>query len=59
MEVQKIAFLETFNLEDNAGIMGAIMVTDADTKPLEFRVNQQVFREPFMETYCTNTFWLN
>ena len=50
MEVQKIAFLETFNLEDNGGIMGAIMVTDADTKPLEFRVTAPIKPTSFQRT---------
>jgi hypothetical protein len=50
MEVQKIAFLETFNLEENGGIMGAIMVTDADTKPLEFRVTAPIKPTSFQRT---------
>ena len=39
MELQKIAFLETFAMAENGGIMGGILVTDADTKPIEFRSN--------------------
>jgi hypothetical protein len=50
MEIQKIAFLETFNLEDNGGIMGAVMVTDADTKPLEFRVTAPIKPTSFQRT---------
>jgi len=50
MDVQKIAFLETFNLEDNGGIMGAILVTDSDTKPLEFRVTAPIKPTSFQRT---------
>ena len=32
MELQKIAFLETYDLADNGGLMGAILVTDADSE---------------------------
>jgi hypothetical protein len=41
MEIRKIAFLETYLGEDSS-IMGVILVTDADTKPLEFRVTSQI-----------------
>ena len=50
MEVQKIAFLETYNLEDNGGIMCAILVTDADTKPIEFRVTAPIKPTSFQRT---------
>ena len=50
MDVQKIAFLETFNLADNGGIMGAILVTDSDTKPLEFRVTAPIKPTSFQRT---------
>ncbi|MFC2103435.1 hypothetical protein ACFLSS_03290 [Bacteroidota bacterium] len=50
MEVQKIAFLETYNLADSAGIMGGILVTDADTKPLEFRVTAPIKPTGFQKT---------
>src|SRR3970040_525277 len=50
MEIAKIAFLETFALEDNGGIMGAILVTDADTKPLEFRVTAPIKPTSFQKT---------
>jgi hypothetical protein len=50
MEVQKIAFLETYNLEDNGGVMGAILVTDADTKPIEFRVTAPIKPTSFQRT---------
>jgi hypothetical protein len=50
MEVQKIAFLETYELEDNGGVMGAIMVTDADTKPIEFRVTAPIKPTTFQQT---------
>jgi len=50
MELKKIAFLETYNLEENGGIMGAILVTDADTKPLEFRVTAPIKPTSFQRT---------
>ena len=50
MELRKIAFLETYNLEDEAGIMGAILVTDAETKPLEFRVTAPIKPTNFQKT---------
>ena len=50
MQVQKIAFLETYELEDNGGVMGAIMVTDADTKPIEFRVTAPIKPTSFQQT---------
>lgn len=50
MELRKIAFLETYNLENDAGIMGAILVTDAETKPLEFRVTAPIKPTNFQKT---------
>ena len=50
MELRKIAFLETFNLEEDAGIMGAILVTDSETKPLEFRVTAPIKPSNFQKT---------
>jgi hypothetical protein len=50
MEVQKIAFLESYELEDNGGVMGAIMVTDAITKPIEFRVTAPIKPTSFQRT---------
>ncbi len=50
MEVQKIAFLESYELDDNGGVMGAIMVTDADTKPIEFRVTAPIKPTSFQRT---------
>lgn len=50
MEIAKLAFLETYSLEDNAGVMGAILVTDADTKPLEFRVTAPIKPTSFQKT---------
>jgi hypothetical protein len=41
MDIKKLAFLETYLGEDSS-IMGVILVTDADTKPLEFRVTSQI-----------------
>ncbi|OGU77200.1 MAG: hypothetical protein A2V93_12555 [Ignavibacteria bacterium RBG_16_34_14] len=50
MDLRKIAFLETYTLENDAGIMGAILVTDADTKPLEFRVTAPIKPTNFQKT---------
>jgi len=50
MDLRKIAFLETYTLENDAGIMGAILVTDADTKPLEFRVTAPIKPTNFQRT---------
>ena len=50
MDLRKIAFLETYTLENDAGIMGAILVTDAETKPLEFRVTAPIKPTNFQRT---------
>ncbi len=50
MELSRIAFLETYNLEDNGGIMGAILVTDTETKPIEFRVTAPIKTTNFQKT---------
>jgi len=50
MDITKIAFLETFNVSENGGIMGAILVTDAETKPLEFRVTAPIRPTNFQKT---------
>lgn len=50
MDLGKIAFLETLALEDDSGIMGAILVTDAETKPLEFRVTAPIKTTNFQKT---------
>src|SRR3970282_797027 len=50
MDLRKIAFLETYTLENDAGIMGAILVTDAETKPLEFRVTAPIKPTNFQKT---------
>lgn len=50
MEIGKIAFLETYSLEDGGGVMGAILVTDAETKPLEFRVTAPIKPTTFQKT---------
>ena len=54
MPLSKIAFLETFNIENNEGIMGAILVTDTDTKPLEFRVTAPIKPTNFQKTLYGN-----
>lgn len=50
MDLSKLAFLETYSIENNGGIMGAILVTDADTKPLEFRVTAPIKTTNFQKT---------
>jgi len=50
MEIAKIAFLETYTLSENGGVMGAILVTDAETKPLEFRVTAPIRPTSFQKT---------
>lgn len=40
MDIKKIAFLGTYNGDDS--IMGVIMVTDPETKPVEFRVTSPI-----------------
>lgn len=40
MEIKKIAFLGIYSSEDS--IMGVIMVTDSETKPIEFRVTSPI-----------------
>ena len=50
MAIGKIGFLETYAPDDNGGIMGAILVTDADTKPLEFRVTAPIKTTNFQKT---------
>src|SRR5574338_1437304 len=50
MAIGKIGFLETYAPDDNGGIMGAILVTDAETKPLEFRVTAPIKTTNFQKT---------
>ena len=50
MSIGKIGFLETYAPDDNGGLMGAILVTDADTKPLEFRVTAPIKTTNFQKT---------
>lgn len=50
MSIGKIGFLETYAPDDNGGIMGAILVTDAETKPLEFRVTAPIKTTNFQKT---------
>ena len=50
MELTNLAFIDTYTLEDDAGLMGAILITDADTKPLEFRVTAPIKPTNFQKT---------
>ena len=50
MKIEKLAFLDVYTFDNNSGIMGAILVTDADTKPLEFRVTAPIKPTNFQKT---------
>ena len=50
MKIEKMAFLDVYTFENNSGIMGAILVTDADTKPMEFRVTAPIKPTNFQKT---------
>ncbi len=54
MDLVRIAFLETYSFDENNGIMGAILVTDPDTKPLEFRVTAPIKPTGFQKTLYGN-----
>ena len=50
MDLANLAFIETYDLPDDGGIMGAILVTDSDTKPIEFRVTAPIKPTNFQKT---------
>lgn len=50
MNLAKIGFLESLTLDETTGIMGAILVTDSETKPLEFRVTAPIKTTNFQRT---------
>ncbi len=50
MNLAKIGFLESLTLDETSGIMGAILVTDGETKPLEFRVTAPIKTTNFQKT---------
>lgn len=50
MNLAKIGFLESLTLDETSGIMGAILVTDSETKPLEFRVTAPIKTTNFQKT---------
>jgi len=54
MDLVRIAFLETYSFDENSGTMGAILVTDSDTKPLEFRVTAPIKPTNFQKTLYGN-----
>ncbi|HAJ64824.1 MAG TPA: hypothetical protein DCP31_40940 [Cyanobacteria bacterium UBA8543] len=49
MEVVTIGFLGIHRFEERAAIRGAMLVTDTETKPLEFRVTAPVRPQKFQE----------
>jgi hypothetical protein len=49
MDNLKIAFLSSFRFEEHS-IRGAVLVTDADTKPVEFRITDPVRPTAFQRT---------
>ncbi len=50
MNLAKIGFLESLTMDESSGIMGAILVTDGETKPLEFRVTAPIKTTNFQKT---------
>lgn len=50
MDVSTIGFLKTYSFEDGAATRGAMLVTDIEIKPLEFRVTAPVRPTAFQET---------
>lgn len=50
MSLAKIGFLESLTMDETSGIMGAILVTDSETKPLEFRVTAPIKTTNFQRT---------
>lgn len=50
MNLAKIGFLESLTLDESSGVMGAILVTDGETKPLEFRVTAPIKTTNFQKT---------
>ncbi|MEB3181169.1 MAG: hypothetical protein VKL59_19350 [Nostocaceae cyanobacterium] len=49
MELLTLGFLGIHRFEDGAAIRGAMLVTDKETKPLEFRVTAPVRPQKFQE----------
>lgn len=50
MNLAKIGFLDSLTIDESQGIMGAILVTDGETKPLEFRVTAPIKTTNFQKT---------
>ena len=50
MNLAKIGFLDSLTIDEINGIMGAILVTDGETKPLEFRVTAPIKTTNFQKT---------
>jgi len=50
MEMTKLAFISVSRFDNNAVTRGAILVTDMETKPLEFRVTGPVRPTPLQKT---------
>lgn len=49
MEFVTISFLEMHRFEDNAAIRGAMLVTDIETRPLEFRITAPIRPQRFQK----------
>lgn len=49
MEFVTISFLGMYRFDDSAAIRGAMLVTDTETKPLEFRVTAPVRPQKFQK----------
>lgn len=50
MEVNTIGFLGVYQFEGGAAIRGATLITDKDTKPIEFRVTAPIRPQSFQAT---------
>lgn len=55
MDNFNIAFLESCRLDNDSTIRGALLLTDVQTKPLEFRVTAPIRPNPFQKTLYGNT----
>ncbi len=50
MENLKLAFLSSYNFENDSVYRGAVLVTDENTKPIEFRVTSTIKPTDFQKT---------
>lgn len=50
MEQTKLAFLSRLSFDNDSCIRGGILITDVNTKPLEFRVTAPIKPTSFQKT---------